>query len=51
MKQNMMDAEQHAAQEIIAKFGVEYSEIKLDGAGEFVAAGKNLQTFHALPLL
>lgn len=42
-----MDAEALAAKEIIAKFGVEYGQIKVDKVHEFVANCKNLHLFHA----
>ncbi len=41
-----MDAENKAAKEIISKFGVEYSQIKLDKASEFIKKGQDLQLFH-----
>ena len=47
LKKAAMDAEALAAKEIIAKFGVEYGQIKVDKVHEFVANCKNLHLFHA----
>lgn len=51
LKKAAMDAEALAAKEIIAKFGVEYGQIKVDKVHEFVANCKNLQLFHAQPIV
>ena len=47
LKKAAADAEKIAAQEIVAKFGVEYAQIQLSKVGDFVKAGKSLQDFDA----
>ena len=42
LKKAALEAENKAAKEIIAKFGVEYSQIKLDKVNEFVKKGQDL---------
>ena len=44
-KQKASEAEQEAAREIIAKFGVEYSQIKLDRVNELVKSATELHLF------
>ena len=46
-----MNAEKKAAQEIIEKFGVEYSQIKLANVGELVQSGKNLERYECQPIM
>ena len=45
-KQKAKEAENEAAQEIIAKFGVEYSQIKLDKVNLLVKQAKDLHLFN-----
>lgn len=51
LKKAAAEAEKKAAEEIIKKFGVEYSQIKLENGQEFIASKKNLQAFGGLPIL
>ena len=51
LKKSAAEAVKKAEEEIINKFGVDYSHIKLENVHEFVAQGKNLQAYGALPIL
>ena len=46
-----MNAEKIASKEIIEKFGVEYSQIKLGNVNDLVLSGENLQLLQNLPIM
>lgn len=49
-KKAVLEAEKKAAEEIVNKFGVDYSQIKLDSVQDFVAEKRDLQVFGSLPI-
>ena len=51
LKKTAFEAEKAAAAEIIAKFGVEYGQIKLSKISDYMKDAKDLQDFHAQPIL